>query len=193
MIKMACPLCGESREYDDMMKFNSILKVLLCSDCNRKVEENHKVKGKYKVIKCRSCKQIKKIEWIPYKRKGRKKGSKNRIKVHPNQTFLIPIDKKKVMYKELKQDDSDKARHVIPPEENTPPEEIEAPVKSSVTDSVKETTSDVGYVIIHNTPFPKPCKISGCQHKKRNGRCGLPEFRQTKDGGCLDLKPREVK
>lgn len=82
---MTCPLCGRT---DGELLFVEKLNIYFCPECKKKIEFEHQVKGKFKVIKCRSCKQVKTIEWIPYKKSGRKRGHHNRRKLAENQSLL---------------------------------------------------------------------------------------------------------
>lgn len=43
------------------------------------------------------------------------------------------------------------------------------------------TKAKVYYRALVCYPFAYPCRIKGCAHKKRNGRCGLREIRLELD------------
>jgi len=76
---MTCPGCKE--EYDDFeheLKYNKALGIAVCKKCNERIDNHHKVDGKYKIIKCKECGHIKELLWIPYKKRGRKVGYKNK-------------------------------------------------------------------------------------------------------------------
>lgn len=75
---MSCPVCGDLffDEYD--MKYSKELDIVVCGDCRNKVEEHHKVDGKYIVHRCKECRQVTSVEWKKYKKKGRPIGSKNK-------------------------------------------------------------------------------------------------------------------
>ncbi len=76
---MTCPSCGE--EYDDFnheVKYNEALDIYVCEKCDRKIENHHLINGKYIVHKCKECGHIRKLEWIPYKKRGRPIGSRNK-------------------------------------------------------------------------------------------------------------------
>lgn len=86
MYDAICAMCGEHSPfcewYDD-------LEVYLCPLCIGQVEVNHKVTGKFVVDRCKCCGHIKGLIFIPYKKRGRPKGSKNQ-KVPDN---VVPLDK----------------------------------------------------------------------------------------------------
>lgn len=76
---MTCPVCGEyyfNEETDS--HFCKELDLMICDDCLKKVEEYHKVTGKFVVHKCNECGHVKNVEWIPYKNRGRPSGSENK-------------------------------------------------------------------------------------------------------------------
>ncbi|MCJ7816510.1 MAG: hypothetical protein MUP55_01510 [Candidatus Aenigmarchaeota archaeon] len=97
---MSCPMCGGTQYNDSDFKLCDALGISICKECSEKVEKHHQVDGRFKVIKCKECKHIKEIKWIPYKKKGRPRGSRN---LHPDQRTLplvgnvLPNDKKKNM------------------------------------------------------------------------------------------------
>lgn len=83
--KMPCPICGEyyfSEEEDQ--KYVGELDILACEDCREKVEQHHKIDGKYVVDKCKECGHVKQVYFIKYKKRGRKTGSKNKPKEEKN-------------------------------------------------------------------------------------------------------------
>jgi len=72
-----CAMCGE---YSPFCELHDDLGVYLCPDCYEKVERHHRVDGKFVVDKCKCCGHVKGIYFIPYKKRGRPKGSKNKPK-----------------------------------------------------------------------------------------------------------------
>ena len=87
---MPCDLCGEY--YDDEESdghYSKELDIIVCDECLKKIEEHHKVDGKFVVIKCSECGKVKEVVWIKYKNKRRKVGSKNKPKYVKGQTLLI--------------------------------------------------------------------------------------------------------
>ena len=87
---MPCQLCGE-HYFDEGSDahYSSDLDILVCDDCLKCIEEHHKVDGKYVVYKCSECGKVKKVEWISYKKRGRKSGSRNKQKYVKGQTVLV--------------------------------------------------------------------------------------------------------
>jgi hypothetical protein len=69
-----CDLCNS--EMADA-RYNTILGVNLCSHCLTRVEEHHQVDGKFVVKRCPTCYKLERIDWIPYKKRGAKPGTKH--------------------------------------------------------------------------------------------------------------------
>ena len=87
---MPCDLCGEYYFNEETDGHRSKeLDIIICDDCQKKVEEHHKVDGKFVVIKCSECHKVKEVKWMKYKKRGRMLGSKNKPKPgEPQQTVL---------------------------------------------------------------------------------------------------------
>jgi hypothetical protein len=67
-----CDLCNS--EMADA-RYNTILGVNLCSHCLTRVEWHHEVDGRFVVRRCPTCKDVKGIDWKPYKKRGPKPGT----------------------------------------------------------------------------------------------------------------------
>lgn len=79
---MSCPICGKYYfDEESDAHFCKELDIMICDDCLKKVEENHKVTGKFVVNKCKCCGNITSLEWVQYKKRGRPAGSKNKTKL----------------------------------------------------------------------------------------------------------------
>jgi len=89
MYDAICAMCGE---YSPFCEIHDGLDVYLCPDCMKRVEEHHLVDGKYVVDRCKCCGHIKGVYFIPYKKRGRPAGSKNK---KPPEN-VIPLDKVKL-------------------------------------------------------------------------------------------------
>lgn len=77
---MTCPGCGEEfDDFDHEARYNQVLHIAVCEKCDERIEKHHLIDGKYVVHKCKECGHITKLEWIPYKKRGRPSGSKNKI------------------------------------------------------------------------------------------------------------------
>ena len=75
---MSCPICGEYfNDFDREPEYSKDLDTTVCEQCLKSVEEKHKTTGKFVVHKCNECKNITKVEFIKYKKRGRSLGSKN--------------------------------------------------------------------------------------------------------------------
>ena len=75
---MTCPGCGaEFDEFDHEMRYNKTLDIAVCEQCDERIDNHHGIDGKYVVIKCKECGQIERLEWKPYKKRGRPTGSKS--------------------------------------------------------------------------------------------------------------------
>ena len=86
MYDAICALCGE---YSPFCELHDELGVYLCPDCMAEVVADHKITGKFVVDKCECCGHIKGLKFIPYKKRGRPKGSKNSFRVPKD---VIPLD-----------------------------------------------------------------------------------------------------
>ena len=67
-------VCAMCREYSPFCELHDDLGVFLCPDCYDRVD------GKFVVDRCKCCGHVKGIYFIPYKKRGRPKGSKNKPK-----------------------------------------------------------------------------------------------------------------
>lgn len=76
---MTCPGCKEEfDDFDHEEKYNTSLGIALCEKCDERVENHHLIDGKYTVHKCKCCGNITSLEWVPYKKRGRPAGTKNK-------------------------------------------------------------------------------------------------------------------
>lgn len=80
---MPCDCCGEGI-FDEGYNSNFIHiiggTITACRRCHAQIEEYHLVTGKYIANKCKECGHIINVDFIRYKKRGRPKGSKNKIK-----------------------------------------------------------------------------------------------------------------
>lgn len=75
---MSCPACGEYfDDFDREPKYCKELDITVCEHCQKRIEEMHKVTGKFVVHKCKECKHITKVKFIKYEKRGRPVGSTN--------------------------------------------------------------------------------------------------------------------
>lgn len=69
-----CDLCGE---IDDECHAVEVQKRTLtfCERCANEYEECEKIKGRYRVKRCRTCHHVKEVTFVPYKKCGPKPGT----------------------------------------------------------------------------------------------------------------------
>ena len=80
---MSCDFCGDyflEEGYNSSFIHISGGTITVCRRCRAQMEKYHLVTGKYIVNKCKECGHIINVDFIRYKKRGRPKGSKNKIK-----------------------------------------------------------------------------------------------------------------
>lgn len=90
---MPCDLCGEY--YDDEESdghYCKELDITICDECQKNVEEHHKVDGKIVVLRCSECHKVKEVKWVKYKKRGRTLGSKNKPKSGEPRQMVLGIE-----------------------------------------------------------------------------------------------------
>jgi len=88
-----CDFCDEEL-FDDYHARETIdgTSVYLCPDCRKKVEENHRITGKFVVDECPTCGNIRGVRFIKYKPRGRPKGYKENPATIARRKHLLTLD-----------------------------------------------------------------------------------------------------
>ena len=88
---MTCAMCGSDFTFDERIYLDGE-SLLVCPTCKRRFEAMHEQAGRFSIVKCPTCRQVERVAFPPYKKKGRPPGSRNHSKLGGRDTHVPALE-----------------------------------------------------------------------------------------------------